>query len=34
MADIEVQFLVVGSSLVGMSTAMLLGHHGIQALAV
>ena len=34
MADIEVPVLIVGSSLVGMSTAMLLGHHGIPALAV
>ena len=34
MADIEVPVLVVGSSLVGMSTALLLGHHGIPALAV
>ena len=29
MADIEVPVLIVGSSLVGMSTALLLGHHGI-----
>ena len=34
MADLEVPVLIVGSSLVGMSTAMLLGHHGIPALAV
>jgi 2-polyprenyl-6-methoxyphenol hydroxylase-like FAD-dependent oxidoreductase len=34
MADLEVPVLVVGSSLVGMSTAMLLGSHGIPALAV
>src|SRR4029453_3606605 len=34
MADIEVPVLIVGSSLVGMSTALLLGHHGIPALAV
>ncbi|MDR3721233.1 MAG: FAD-dependent monooxygenase [Candidatus Acidoferrales bacterium] len=34
MADIEVPVLIVGGSLVGMSTAMLLGHHGIRSLAV
>ena len=34
MADLEVPVLVVGSSLVGMSTAMLLGYHGVPALAV
>ena len=34
MADIEVPVLIVGSSLVGMSTALLLGYHGIPALAV
>jgi 2-polyprenyl-6-methoxyphenol hydroxylase-like FAD-dependent oxidoreductase len=34
MADIEVPVLIVGSSLVGMSTALLLGHHGIPSLAV
>ena len=34
MADIEVPVLIVGSSLVGMSTALLLGHHGVPALAV
>jgi 2-polyprenyl-6-methoxyphenol hydroxylase-like FAD-dependent oxidoreductase len=34
MADLEVPVLIVGSSLVGMSTAMLLGAHGIPALAV
>src|SRR4026209_237085 len=34
MADIEVPVLIDGSSLVGMSTALLLGHHGIPALAV
>ena len=34
MTDLEVPVLIVGSSLVGMSTAMLLGHHGIPALAV
>lgn len=34
MAEVEVPVLIVGSSLVGMSTALLLGHHGIPALAV
>ena len=34
MPDIEVPVLIVGGSLVGMSTAMLLGHHGICSLAV
>ena len=34
MPDIEVPVLIVGGSLVGMSTALLLGHHGIKALAV
>ena len=34
MADLEVPVLVVGSSLVGMSTALLLGHYGIPVLAV
>jgi 2-polyprenyl-6-methoxyphenol hydroxylase-like FAD-dependent oxidoreductase len=34
MADIEVPVLIVGGSLVGMSTALLLGHHGIRSLTV
>jgi putative polyketide hydroxylase len=34
MPDIEVPVLIVGGSLVGMSTAMLLGHHGIRSLTV
>src|SRR5438477_8131060 len=34
MADIEVPVLIVGGSLVGLSAALLLGHHGIPALAV
>jgi putative polyketide hydroxylase len=34
MHDKEVEVLVVGGSLVGMSTALLLAHHGIKALAV
>ena len=33
-ADIEIPVLVVGGSLVGLSTALLLGHHGIRSLAV
>ena len=31
---IEVPVLIVGGSLVGLSTAMLLGHHGIRSLVV
>ena len=34
MADIEVPVLIVGGSLVGMSTALLLGHHGVRTLVV
>lgn len=34
MADIEVPVLIVGGSLVGLSTALLLGHHGVRALVV
>jgi 2-polyprenyl-6-methoxyphenol hydroxylase-like FAD-dependent oxidoreductase len=34
MPDIEVPVLIVGGSLVGMSTAMLLGHHSIRSLVV
>ena len=34
MADHEVPVLIVGGSLVGMSTALLLAHHGVKALAV
>jgi 2-polyprenyl-6-methoxyphenol hydroxylase-like FAD-dependent oxidoreductase len=34
VADLEVPVLIVGSSLVGMSTAMLLGHQGVPAMAV
>ncbi len=34
MHDREVPVLIVGGSLVGMSTALLLGYHGIRALAV
>jgi putative polyketide hydroxylase len=34
MSDMEVPVLIVGGSLVGMSAALLLGHHGIPALVV
>src|SRR5579863_5958418 len=34
LPDIEVPVLIVGGSLVGMSTALLLGCHGIPALTV
>jgi 2-polyprenyl-6-methoxyphenol hydroxylase-like FAD-dependent oxidoreductase len=34
MPDLEVPVLIVGGSLVGMSTALLLGHHGIPSLVV
>src|SRR5437867_1337571 len=34
MAQIEVPVLIAGGSLVGMSTALLLAHHGIRPLAV
>src|SRR5205814_4270803 len=34
MADYDVPVLIVGGSLVGMSTALLLGHYGIRTLAV
>jgi 2-polyprenyl-6-methoxyphenol hydroxylase-like FAD-dependent oxidoreductase len=34
MADHNVQVLIVGGSLVGMSTALLLAHHGVDAMAV
>ena len=34
MAEYDAPVLIVGGSLVGMSTAVLLGHHGIRALAV
>ena len=32
--DIETPILIVGGSLVGMSTALLLAHHGVRALMV
>jgi 2-polyprenyl-6-methoxyphenol hydroxylase-like FAD-dependent oxidoreductase len=34
MADIEVPVLIVGGSLVGMTAALLLGHHGVRSLVV
>lgn len=34
MADIEVPVLIVGGSLVGLSTAVLLGYHGVRSLTV
>jgi 2-polyprenyl-6-methoxyphenol hydroxylase-like FAD-dependent oxidoreductase len=34
MPDEEIGVLIVGGSLVGLTTAMLLGHHGVPSLAV
>lgn len=34
MPDEEVPVLIVGGSLVGLTTAMLLGHYGVPALSV
>src|SRR3954452_15230597 len=34
MPDDEVPVLIVGGSLVGLTTALLLGHHGVPSLAV
>jgi len=34
MADRDVPVLIAGGSLVGLSTAMLLGHHGVRSLVV
>ncbi|HEU0238836.1 MAG TPA: FAD-dependent monooxygenase, partial [Micromonosporaceae bacterium] len=34
MADEEVPVLIVGGSLVGLTTAMLLGYHGVPSLSV
>jgi 2-polyprenyl-6-methoxyphenol hydroxylase-like FAD-dependent oxidoreductase len=34
MTDLDVPVLIVGGSLVGMSTALLLGHYGVRSLAV
>jgi 2-polyprenyl-6-methoxyphenol hydroxylase-like FAD-dependent oxidoreductase len=32
--DLEIPVLIVGGSLVGMSSALLLGHHGVRSLTV
>ncbi len=34
MTDVEVPVLIVGGSLVGMTAALLLGHHGVRPLVV
>src|ERR687885_1220484 len=34
MSDDEVPVLIVGGSLVGLTTAMLLAHHGVPSLSV
>src|SRR3954466_3898407 len=34
MTDEEIPVLIVGGSRVGLTTAMLLGHHGVPSLAV
>src|SRR3982750_1376356 len=34
MTEEEIPVLIVGGSLVGLTTAMLLGHHGVPSLAV
>ena len=34
MSDIETPVLIVGGSLVGMTAALLLGHHGVRPLVV
>src|SRR3954454_21904435 len=34
MVDEEIPVLIVGGSLVGLTTAMLLGHHGVTSLSV
>src|SRR3954467_12473616 len=34
MTDEEIPVLIVGGSLVGLTTAMLLGHHGVESLSV
>jgi 2-polyprenyl-6-methoxyphenol hydroxylase-like FAD-dependent oxidoreductase len=33
-ADIRIPVLIVGGSMVGMTTALLLGHHGVRSLVV
>jgi len=34
MPDEEIPVLIIGGSLVGLTTAMLLGHHGVRSLSV
>src|SRR5690349_21876081 len=34
MPDEEVPVLIVGGSLIGLTTAMLLGHHGVPSLSI
>jgi 2-polyprenyl-6-methoxyphenol hydroxylase-like FAD-dependent oxidoreductase len=34
MADIEIPVLIVGGSLVGLSSALLLAQHGVRSLVV
>src|SRR3954451_17342031 len=34
MPDADVPVLIVGGSLVGLTTAMLLGHHGVRSMSV
>src|SRR6185295_15619746 len=34
MTDEEIPVLIIGGSLVGLTTAMLLGHHGVPSLSV
>src|SRR3954454_3608008 len=34
MVDEEIPVLIVGGSLVGLTTAMLLGHHGVPSLSI
>ena len=34
MREIETPVLIVGGSLVGMSSALLLGHHGVGSIVV
>jgi len=33
-ADVEIPVLIVGGSMVGMTAALLLGHHGVPSLVV
>src|SRR3982751_7060602 len=34
MTEEEVPVLIIGGSLVGLTTAMLLGHHGVPSLSI